>query len=123
MGHKSRQMAMIFVDIESLIQKLTCCGRSSGWYPSTSFMIFWRHIIRQQAVHLSTLSSMFKMLLIGYLYGIKSETAVGGGSSAQHRLPMVLQFELDDTIPKSSHIQVRPEHENGSKRSLSESLL
>ena len=37
-------------------QKPTCCGRSSGWYPLISSMIFWRHIIRQQAVHLWTLS-------------------------------------------------------------------
>ena len=56
MGRQSRQMAMIFVDIESLIPETHLLGRSSGWYPSTSFMIFWRHIIRQQAVHLSTLS-------------------------------------------------------------------
>ena len=45
MGRQSRQMAMIFVDIESLI-------------PET-------HLLRK--------IDMFKMLLIGYLYGIKSE--------------------------------------------------
>ena len=51
MGHQSRQMAMLFVDIESLIPETHLL-----WYPLISSMIFWRHIIRQQAVHLSTLS-------------------------------------------------------------------
>ena len=31
-----------------------------------------------------------------------NQAAVGGGSSAQHRLPMVCGFELDDTIPNHS---------------------
>ena len=56
MGRQSRQMAMIFVDIESLIPETHLLRKSSGWYPLISSMIFWRHIIRQQAVHLSTLS-------------------------------------------------------------------
>ena len=56
MGHQSRQMAMLFVDIESLIPETHLLRRSSGWYPLISSMIFWHHIIRQQAVHLSTLS-------------------------------------------------------------------
>ena len=35
-------------------------------------------------------ASMFKMLLIGYLYGIKSGAAAGRGSSAQYCLSLVL---------------------------------
>ena len=44
--------------------------------------------------------------------------AVGGGSSAQHRLPMVLRIELMTPSQITPH-SVRPEHENGSKATLS----
>ena len=44
MGHQSRQMAMLFVDIESLIPETHLLRRSSGWYPLISSMIFWHHI-------------------------------------------------------------------------------
>ena len=54
MGHQSRQMAMIFVDIESLIPETHLLRKIERM---VSFdMIFWRHIIRKPAVHLSTLS-------------------------------------------------------------------
>ena len=73
MGRQSRQTAMLFVDIESLIPETHLLRKIermvsfnfiydllAPYYPATgrpsSFMIFWRHIIRQQAVHLSTLS-------------------------------------------------------------------
>ena len=56
MGRQSRQMAMIFVDIESLIPETHLLRKIERMVSFNSFMIFWRHIIRQQAVHLSTLS-------------------------------------------------------------------
>lgn len=73
MGYQSRQMAMIFVDMESLIPKnhlLRKIDRMvsfdfiydllAPYYPATG-----RPSIDPV--------SIFKMLLIGYLYGIKSE--------------------------------------------------
>ena len=73
MGYQSRQMAMIFVDMESLIPEnhlLRKIDRMvsfnfiydllAPYYPATG-----RPSIDP--------ASMFKMLLIGYLYGIKSE--------------------------------------------------
>ena len=56
MGRQSRQMAMIFVDIESLIPETHLLRKIERMVSFNSFMIFWRHIIQQQAVHLSTLS-------------------------------------------------------------------
>lgn len=52
MGHQSRQMAMIFVDMESLIPEKHLLRKIDQWYPLTSSMIIWHHIIRQQAAHL-----------------------------------------------------------------------
>ena len=73
MGRQSRQMAMIFVDIESLIPETHLLrkiermvsfdfiyGLLAPYYPATG---------RPSVDPVS----MFKMLLIGYLYGIKSE--------------------------------------------------
>ncbi|BDE86860.1 Uncharacterised protein [uncultured Flavonifractor sp.] len=90
MGYQSRQMAMIFVDMESLIPKnhlLRKIDRMvsfdfiydllAPYYPATG-----RPSIDP--------ASMFKMLLIGYLYGIKSGAAAGRGSSAQYCLSLVL---------------------------------
>lgn len=71
MGHQSRQMAMIFVDIESLIPETHLLRKIermvsfdfiydllAPYYPATG---------RPSVDPVST----FKMLLIGYLYGIK----------------------------------------------------
>ena len=87
MGHQSRQMAMLFVDIESLIPETHLLRKIermvsfdfiydllAPYYPATGrpsvgpvsmFKMLWRHQIR---------------------------AAVGGGSSAQHHLPMVLRI-------------------------------
>ena len=102
MGRQSRQMAMIFVDIESLIPETHLLGRSSGWYPSTSFMIFWRHIIRATGRPSVDPVSMFKMLLIGYLYGIKSERRLVEEVQLNIAYRWFCGFELDDTIPNHS---------------------
>ena len=58
MGRQSRQMAMVFVDMASLIPENQRKKRNPA--PAVS---------------------MFKMLLVGYLYGIKSE-AFGRGAIA-----------------------------------------
>lgn len=57
MGRQSRQMAMIFVDIESLIPE-THLLRKIERMVSFDFIydLLVPYIIRQQAVHLSTLS-------------------------------------------------------------------
>ena len=110
MGHQNRQMAMLFVDIESLIPETHLLRKIER-------MVSFDFIYDLLAPYYPATGrpsvdpvSMFKMLLIGYLYGIKSErrvvggglgfggfwggirAAVGGGSSAQHRLPMVLRI-------------------------------
>ena len=92
MGRQSRQMAMIFVDIESLIPETHLLRKIER-------MVSFNFIYDLLAPYYPATGrpsvdpvSMFKMLLIGYLYGIKIRAAVGGGSSAQHRLPMVLRI-------------------------------
>ena len=72
MGRQSRQMAIIFVDIESLI-------------PET-------HLLRK----------IERMVSFDFIYDLNAldripvwhqiRAAVGGGSSAQHRLPVVLRI-------------------------------
>lgn len=57
MGHQSKQMAMIFVDMESLILENQLL-RKVEQIVSFDFIhyIFWCRIIRQQAVYLLTLT-------------------------------------------------------------------
>ena len=73
MGHQSRQMAMIFVDIESLIPETHLLRKIER-------MVSFDFIYDLLAPYYPATGrpsvdpvSMFKMLLIGYLYGIKSE--------------------------------------------------
>ena len=90
MGRQSRQMAMVFVDMESLIPENHLLRKIDR-------MVSFDFIYELLAPYYSATGrpsvdpvSMFKILLVGYLYGIKSERRFGRGSSAQHRLPMVL---------------------------------
>ena len=73
MGRQSRQTAMIFVDIESLIPETHLLRKIER-------MVSFDFIYDLLAPYYPATGrpsvdpvSMFKMLLIGYLYGIKSE--------------------------------------------------
>ena len=73
MGRQSRQMAMLFVDIESLIPETHLLRKIER-------MVSFDFIYDLLAPYYPATGrpsvdpvSMFKMLLIGYLYGIKSE--------------------------------------------------
>ena len=99
MGRQSRQMAMIFVDIESLIPETHLLRKIER-------MVSFDFIYDLLAPYYPATGrpsvdpvSMFKMLLIGYLYGIKSERR-GGGLNIAYR--WFCGFELDDTIPNHS---------------------
>lgn len=73
MGHQSRQMAMIFVDIESLIPEthlLRKIERMVSFDFIYDLLVPYYPVTGRPSVDPV---SMFKMLLIGYLYGIKSE--------------------------------------------------
>ena len=102
MGHQSRQMAMIFVDMESLIPEnhlLRKIDRTvsfnfiydllAPYYPATG---------RPSVDPVS----MFKMLLIGYLYGIKSERRLVEEVRLNIAYRWFCGFELDDAIPDHS---------------------
>ena len=85
MGHQSRQMAMSFVDIESLIPETHLLRKIER-------MVSFDFIYDLLAPYYPATGrpsvgpvSMFKMLLRHQI-----RAAVGGRSSAQHRLPMVL---------------------------------
>ena len=99
MGRQSRQMAMIFVDMESLIPEnhlLRKIDRTvsfnfiydllAPYYPATG---------RPSVDPVS----MFKMLLIGYLYGIKSERRLVEEVQLNIAYRWFCGFELDDAIP------------------------
>ena len=102
MGRQSRQMAMIFVDIESLIPENHLLRKIermvsfdfiydllAPYYPATG---------RPSVAPVS----MFKMLLIGYLYGIKSERRLVEEVQLNIAYRWFCGFELDDTIPNHS---------------------
>ncbi|MCF2660915.1 transposase [Pseudoflavonifractor phocaeensis] len=102
MGRQSRQMAIIFVDMESLIPEnhlLRKIDRTvsfnfiydllAPYYPATG---------RPSVDPVS----MFKMLLIGYLYGIKSERRLVEEVQLNIAYRWFCGFELDDAIPDHS---------------------
>ena len=102
MGRQSRQMAMLFVDIESLIPETHLLRKIermvsfdfiydllASYYPATG---------RPSVDPVS----MFKMLLIGYLYGIKSERRLVEEVQLNIAYRWFCGFELDDTIPNHS---------------------
>ena len=91
MGRQSRQMAMIFVDIESLIPETHLLRKIER-------MVSFNFIYDLLAPYYPATGrpsvdpvSMFNALdRIPVWHQIRA--AVGGGSSAQHRLPMVLRI-------------------------------
>ena len=90
MGRQSRQMAMIFVDIESLIPETHLLRKIermvsfnfiydllAPYYPATG---------RPSVDPVSIVQNALDRIPVWH----QIRAAVGGGSSAQHRLPMVL---------------------------------
>lgn len=114
MGRQSRQTAMIFVDIESLIPETHLLRKIER-------MVSFDFIYDLLAPYYPATGrpsvdpvSMFKMLLIGYLYGIKSERRL----VEEVQLNIAYRWFADLNWMTRSQItlhSVRPEHENGSK--------
>ena len=102
MGRQSRQMAMVFVDIESLIPETHLLRKIER-------MVSFNFIYDLLAPYYPATGrpsvdpvSMFKMLLIGYLYGIKSERRLVEEVQLNIAYRWFCGFELDDTIPNHS---------------------
>ena len=102
MGHQNRQMAMLFVDIESLIPETHLLRKIER-------MVSFDFIYDLLAPYYPATGrpsvdpvSMFKMLLIGYLYGIKSERRLVEEVQFNIAYRWFCGFELDDTIPNHS---------------------
>ena len=102
MGHQSRQMAMLSVDIESLIPETHLLRKIER-------MVSFDFIYDLLAPYYPATGrpsvdpvSMFKMLLIGYLYGIKSERRLAEEVQLNIAYRWFCGFELDDTIPNHS---------------------
>ena len=102
MGCQYRQMAMIFVDIESLIPETHLLRKIER-------MVSFDFIYDLLAPYYPATGrpsvdpvSMFKMLLIGYLYGIKSERRLVEEVQLNIAYRWFCGFELDDTIPNHS---------------------
>ena len=102
MGRQSRQMAMIFVDIESLIPETHLLRKIER-------MVSFNFIYDLLAPYYPATGrpsvdpvSMFKMLLIGYLYGIKSERRLVEEVQLNIAYRWFCGFELDHTIPNHS---------------------
>ena len=102
MGRQSRQTAMLFVDIESLIPETHLLRKIER-------MVSFDFIYDLLAPYYPATGrpsvdpvSMFKMLLIGYLYGIKSERRLVEEVQLNIAYRWFCGFELDDTIPNHS---------------------
>ena len=102
MGRQSRQMAMLFVDIESLIPETHLLRKIER-------MVSFDFIYDLLAPYYPATGrpsvdpvSMFKMLLIGYLYGIKSERRLVEEVQLNIAYRWFCGFELDDSIPNHS---------------------
>ena len=102
MGRQSRQTAMIFVDVESLIPETHLLRKIER-------MVSFDFIYDLLAPYYPATGrpsvdpvSMFKMLLIGYLYGIKSERRLVEEVQLNIAYRWFCGFELDDTIPNHS---------------------
>ena len=101
MGRQDRQMAIVFMDMESLIPENHLLRKIDR-------IISFEFIYDLLAPYYPSIGHpsvdpvcMFKMLLVGYQYGIKSERRL-----EEVRLNLVYcwfcGFELDDTIPDYS---------------------
>ena len=102
MGRQSRQTAMLFVDIGSLIPETHLLRKIER-------MVSFDFIYDLLAPYYPATGrpsvdpvSMFKMLLIGYLYGIKSERRLVEEVQLNIAYRWFCGFELDDTIPNHS---------------------
>ena len=100
MGHQSRQLAMLFVDIESLIPETHLLRKIER-------MVSFDFIYDLLAPYYPATGrpsvdpvSMFKMLLIGYLYGIKSERRLVEEVQLNIAYRWFCGFELDDAYGK-----------------------
>ena len=102
MGRRSGQMAMVFVDIESLIP-------DNHLLRKINRIISFEFIYDLLAPYYPATGrpsidpvSMFKMLLVGYLYGIKSERRLEEEVRLNIAYRWFCGFELDDAIPDHS---------------------
>ena len=102
MGRQSRQTAMIFVDMESLIPEnhlLRKIDRTVCFDFIYNLLAPYYPAIGRPSIDPV---SMFKMLLIGYLYGIKSERRLVEKVQLNIAYRWFCGFELDNTIPDHS---------------------
>ena len=102
MGRRSGQMAMIFVDMESMLPETHLLRRIDR-------MVSFDFIYGILALYYSTTGrpsidpvSMFKMLLVGYLYGIKSERRLEEEVQLNIAYRWFCGFKLNDTISDHS---------------------
>lgn len=102
LGRQSRQMAMIFIDMESLIPE-------NHLLQKVDRTVSFDFIYDLQASYYPVTGSpsvdpvsMFKILLIGYLYGIKSEWRLVEEVRLNIAYRWFCGFELDDAIPDHS---------------------
>ena len=100
MGRRSGQMAMVFVDMESMIPENHLLRRINQ-------IISFDFIYELLAPYYPTIGrpsidpvSMFKMLLVGYLYGIKSERRLEEEVRLNIAYRWFCGFELYDTFIK-----------------------
>ena len=102
MGRQSRQMAMIFVDMELMIPEnhlLRKIDQNISFDFIYDFLAPYDPTTGRPSIDPV---SMFKMHLIGYLYGIKSERRLGEEVRLNIGYRWFCGFELDDAIPDHS---------------------
>ena len=102
MGRRNGQTAMVFVDIESMILENHLLRKIDR-------VISFEFIYDLLAPYYPSIGRpsvdpvcMFKMLLVGYLYGIKSERRLEAEVQLNLAYRWFCGFELDEAIPDHS---------------------
>ena len=119
MGRRNGQTAMVFVDIESMILENHLLRKIDR-------VISFEFIYDLLAPYYPSIGRpsvdpvcMFKMLLVGYLYGIKSERRLEAEVQLNLAYRWFCGFELDEAIPDHS----KPELANGRKAIFSKKFF
>ena len=123
MGYQSRQMAMIFVDMESLIPKNHLLRKIDRMVSFDFIYDLLAPYYPATGRPSTDPASMFKMLLIGYLYGIKSERRLVEEVRLNIAYRWFCGFELDDAIPDHSTFSKTRTRKWQQSALLSESFL
>ena len=116
LGRQDRQMAIVFMDMESLIPEnhLFYCGKLTGSYPSSSYTTCLHHIIPLSGVHL-WIPSVCSRCFWWAIYMASNQNA--GWRRKCGSISLTVGFAVLSWMRqfRITPLSAKPEHANGSK--------